>query len=72
MKELILTSMISCPVCNHCQEEAMPVDACQWFYQCKCCGKLLTPKKGDCCVFCSYGTVSCPPVQQGGGTCCSP
>ena len=20
---------------------------------------------GDCCVFCSYGDVKCPPIQQG-------
>jgi hypothetical protein len=24
----------------------------------------LRPKQGDCCVFCSYGTVPCPPVQE--------
>jgi hypothetical protein len=24
----------------------------------------LRPKAGDCCVFCSYGTVPCPPVQE--------
>ena len=23
------------------------------------------PKPGDCCVFCSYATVPCPPVQVG-------
>ncbi|MGE0674778.1 MAG: GDCCVxC domain-containing (seleno)protein, partial [Methylibium sp.] len=21
------------------------------------------PKSGDCCVYCSYGTVPCPPIQ---------
>ena len=31
------------------------------------CGTLLRPKAGDCCVFCSYGSVKCPPVQAGGG-----
>ncbi|WP_368736408.1 GDCCVxC domain-containing (seleno)protein [Proteus terrae] len=25
---------------------------------------LLTPLEGDCCVFCSYGTVPCPPIQE--------
>ena len=25
----------------------------------------LKPKPGDCCVFCSYGTVPCPPIQAG-------
>ncbi|MCZ6756852.1 MAG: GDCCVxC domain-containing (seleno)protein [Bacteroidetes bacterium] len=24
------------------------------------------PLDGDCCVFCSYGTEPCPPVQMSG------
>jgi hypothetical protein len=46
----------------------MPVDACQLFYECPQCKVLMSPKPGDCCVFCSYGNVPCPPVQQ--GDCC--
>ncbi|WP_327036906.1 GDCCVxC domain-containing (seleno)protein [Methylomarinum vadi] len=30
----------------------------------------MKPKKGDCCVFCSYGTVPCPPIQESGDGCC--
>jgi hypothetical protein len=66
---VILESEISCPECGHRETEIMPTDACQWYYDCKACGALLKPKKGDCCVFCSYGTVACPPVQQGDGSC---
>ena len=29
----------------------------------------LWKKEGDCCIFCSYGTVKCPPKQS--GECCS-
>ncbi|HEY7997903.1 MAG TPA: GDCCVxC domain-containing (seleno)protein, partial [Pseudolabrys sp.] len=29
------------------------------------CGERLKPKPGDCCVFCSYGSVPCPPMQSG-------
>jgi hypothetical protein len=47
----------------------MPTDACQWFYECPSCHALLRPRPGDCCVFCSYGTVKCPPIQQGDGCC---
>jgi hypothetical protein len=25
---------------------------------------VLRPKPGDCCVFCSYGSVKCPPQQK--------
>lgn len=42
----------------------MPTDACVFFHDCGGCGAKLKPKPGDCCVFCSYGTVPCPPVQE--------
>ena len=61
---LILTSKITCPDCGHEETETMPTDACQWFYECRSCGTVLKPKPGDCCVFCSYGTVPCPPMQS--------
>jgi alkylmercury lyase len=60
-----LESTITCPHCGHRAAETMPSDACQFFYDCQACGALLKPKPGDCCVFCSYGTVPCPPVQAG-------
>jgi len=41
----------------------MPTDACQFFYTCTGCGATLRPKPGDCCVFCSYGSLPCPPIQ---------
>ncbi|MGJ0427313.1 GDCCVxC domain-containing (seleno)protein [Methylocystis sp.] len=25
---------------------------------------LLKPKAGDCCIFCSYGDMPCPPIQE--------
>jgi len=57
-------SILTCPACGHQEAETMPTDACQFYYECKGCGVLLKPLKGDCCVYCSYGSVSCPPVQQ--------
>ncbi len=41
-----------------------PTDACQFFYECTGCGTVLRPKEADCCVFCSYGDVPCPPIQE--------
>ena len=66
---MILESVIRCPNCGNESAELMPLDACQFFYDCKRCGARLKPKDGDCCVFCSYGTVPCPPVQESGGCC---
>src|SRR6266496_4470497 len=39
------------------------IDANQFFYECSNCKAVLKPKPGDCCVFCSYGSVKCPPKQ---------
>lgn len=62
-------SVITCPKWGHQQSETMPTDACLFFYDCKGCSALLRPKQGDCCVFCSYGTVKCPPKQA--AACCA-
>ncbi|WP_271274473.1 GDCCVxC domain-containing (seleno)protein [Aliamphritea hakodatensis] len=59
-----LISVLTCPECGFVKQETMPTNACQWFYECDACARLLKPLPGDCCVFCSYGTVPCPPVQQ--------
>jgi hypothetical protein len=69
----ILVSTLTCPFCGHASEEVMPEDACLVVYDCPGCGARLKPKPGDCCVFCSYGSVPCPPVQaagRGAGDCC--
>lgn len=64
MSDLQLLGTITCPQCRHAATETMPTAACQFFYECAGCGVLLQPKSGDCCVFCSYGSVPCPPIQQ--------
>jgi len=66
---MILTSMITCPHCGFQKTEEMPVDACRYFYTCEQCKGVLKPVLGDCCVFCSYGSVPCPPVQKGKNCC---
>ncbi|MDD8019338.1 MAG: GDCCVxC domain-containing (seleno)protein [Bacteroidota bacterium] len=63
-------STITCPACGQQTEEQMPTNSCQYFYQCPHCSTVLKPLTGDCCVFCSYGTVKCPPKQQQ-SDCCS-
>ena len=69
MADIILESTITCPACSHRKTEAMPTNACQWFYECEACHQLLSPLPGDCCVFCSYASVKCPPIQQGEDCC---
>ena len=68
---VVIRSTITCPGCGHRSTETMPTDACQYIYVCKQCGMQLKPKKGDCCVYCSYGDVPCPPIQEERPGCCS-
>ena len=63
MSEVLLKSTITCPKCGHQKAENMPTDACQYFYECELCHEVLKPVQGDCCVYCSYGTMKCPPIQ---------
>ncbi|HEV8679792.1 MAG TPA: GDCCVxC domain-containing (seleno)protein [Stellaceae bacterium] len=60
---VILESAIACPSCGAVKVEPMPSDACLVFYECTGCGAPLRPVPGDCCVFCSFGSIACPPVQ---------
>ncbi len=64
-------STLTCPACGFQSTETMPTDACLYFYTCKKCGLTMKPRHGDCCVFCSYGDVPCPPIQEerGGEVC---
>ncbi|MGH8137773.1 MAG: GDCCVxC domain-containing (seleno)protein [Steroidobacteraceae bacterium] len=66
---MILTSVLTCPNCQHASLETMPTDACIYFYDCAGCGVILRPKAGDCCVFCSYGSAPCPPMQTDPSCC---
>lgn len=74
METIILTSTVTCPACGIKTTAEMPTDACQFFWSCPACDTVLRPKEGDCCVFCSYGDVPCPPVQRAGddfdASCC--
>jgi hypothetical protein len=68
--EVILQSELTCPECGFKKKEIMPTDACQWFYECTSCKAVLKPKQGDCCVYCSYGAIPCPPMQLDDKSCC--
>jgi hypothetical protein len=63
--DIEIESTLTCPQCGYQSVEEMPSNACRFFYTCGSCGEGLKPRPGDCCVFCSYGTVPCPPVQAG-------
>ncbi len=55
-------STITCIKCGYKKEEVMPQYASKTTYTCTNCKNTITPTK--CCVFCSYGSVPCPPSQR--------
>ena len=59
----MLMSDLRCPHCGHHESLAMPTDACLFVHECSACHALIRPNVGDCCVFCSFGSVRCPPMQ---------
>lgn len=63
MTGVVPVSVLTCPFCGFTKSESMPTDACQFYYECTHCGALLRPRHGDCCVFCTFGSVKCPPMQ---------
>jgi len=67
-----LRSTLTCPHCGHAETLTMPEDSCVVVHDCTACGARLTPKLGDCCVFCSYGDIPCPPMQAEGRCCEAP
>jgi hypothetical protein len=69
LRRPILRSVLTCPSCGFRRAERMPTNACLFFWDCPRCGARARPLLGDCCVFCSYGSVPCPPVQFGGCAC---
>ena len=57
-------SHVTCPECGNKSTEVLPTDVCAIIYTCENCKTELTPKDGDCCVFCTYGTHKCPSMQD--------
>lgn len=70
MNAVVRESILTCPQCGARAAERMPTDACLFFWNCPACAARIRAKPGDCCVFCSYGSVVCPP-KQAGEDCCA-
>lgn len=63
-KKINIDTIITCPYCGKKKEEKMSTNSCQYFYKCSNCNKIIKPKKGDCCVYCSYADKKCPIKQK--------
>ncbi|MFM2373594.1 MAG: hypothetical protein RJA75_490 [Actinomycetota bacterium] len=72
LESIVLSSDLTCQACGLVAEQIMPTDFCVWSWDCPGCGHSHKPLPGDCCVFCSFGNVPCPPkqVEDGSDSCC--
>ena len=61
---MIEKSTIVCPYCGFQKEETLPITYCLLIWKCPSCNKVVQPKKNDCCVFCSYGSIPCTSKQE--------
>ncbi|WP_397392316.1 GDCCVxC domain-containing (seleno)protein [Polynucleobacter sp.] len=57
-------SLITCPNCQGHEILEIPRGTSQHLYRCPSCSTILKPKSGDCCVFCSFGSVDCSSSEQ--------
>ena len=62
--DIILESTLTCLHCGNAERLKMPSDYCQFFYECTACRTVFRAKEEHCCVFCSFGDVPCPSVQE--------
>jgi hypothetical protein len=60
---IVRDCVVTCPVCKTKMRETMSSEASKLVYHCPGCLSWLSPKKGDHCIYDSYGSVKCPPTQ---------
>ncbi|WP_370624722.1 GDCCVxC domain-containing (seleno)protein [Polynucleobacter sp. 80A-SIGWE] len=57
-------STITCPICLNAEILALPKGSSQHLYRCHSCKTILRPKSGDCCIFCSFGSIDCSSPEK--------
>ncbi|WP_445223483.1 GDCCVxC domain-containing (seleno)protein [Catalinimonas locisalis] len=56
-------STLTCPVCKYQVLKRMPLEKSVSEFVCLNCSSTIKVKEYECCVFCTYGSVTCPRVQ---------
>ncbi|WP_428984160.1 GDCCVxC domain-containing (seleno)protein [Ralstonia psammae] len=68
MRAVVLESVLTRPHCGSAKRDLMPRRPCLFYWGCPQWRTLLRPKPRDCCLFCSFGSVPCPPSTCSGDT----
>ena len=59
-----VVGMLTCPSCGSDSFARMSHTWCLHFHECKHCGSMITPRRGECCVFRSYRRVGDLPLRS--------
>jgi hypothetical protein len=59
-----INSVITCPHCEASELLQIPAGSSQRFYRCQACDGILKIQSGDCCIFCSFGSIGCTSSEQ--------
>jgi hypothetical protein len=57
------TSTITCPACSETVTHTMSTESVKKVYHCQKCLTWVAAKHGDHCIYDSYGSTKCPPLQ---------
>ncbi len=60
---IVRDSVVTCPTCKNTVQEKMSSESLKRIFHCPVCLTWLSPKKGDHCIYDSYGSVKCPVIQ---------
>jgi DNA-directed RNA polymerase subunit RPC12/RpoP len=67
---MLNTATIVCPHCQHPSEETMRVRVVERTIRCSECSETIETPADKHCVWCAYGDIPCPVVQNAGS--CNP
>ena len=60
---IVANCVVTCPTCKTQVQEYMVSESLRHIWHCPVCLTWLSPKKGDHCIYDSYGSVNCPQIQ---------
>lgn len=61
---VVRESTLVCPRCNHGERMMMAENSSLVVHVCQSCGLEMHRLPGNCCLFCTWGTVPCPTAQR--------
>ena len=61
---VILETVMTCPSCHAKEKQTMWPHFIESVFVCNKCNKPHLQIPDRCCIYCSYGSIECPPIQE--------